>query len=203
MSALIRRPSAHQNIALKWARERNKRGYGVTPNSVVYFIEAPEADAIKVGRTTQLDKRFSTLQMSCPFELKLLGTAPGDGEHEQRVHHLFRKEHMRGEWFRNGGHLRTFVDAVLRLPNARRQEFIEREPSVPESICRPEADIEARRYIRSLVEVMAEQVGPWKAARMYARAAGAAISKDDDYDFGDVDRDALFETEDETNATAD
>lgn len=196
MSVLNRKRNDYQDVALTLARTRQAKRFREDAQSLVYFIAAPEAEAIKVGVTKQIDRRFSTLQMACPFDLVLLGVASGGHQHEARIHMLFRKERLRGEWFRDGGFLRTFIDAVLRLPESERTEYIEREPSVPENICRNEADIEARRYVRRLVEVVAERSGPWKAARIYARVAGASLSDDDD-DYGDVDRDALFETEED------
>ena len=43
--------------------------------------------------------RLRELQTGHPYELELLGTIAGDSTDEKRLHHRFRKFHMRGEWY--------------------------------------------------------------------------------------------------------
>lgn len=169
MSALTRKRNSYQDVALAFAQERQRQPLSL-PESVVYFIAAPEAEAIKVGITRQLDRRFSTLQMACPFSLVLLGVVPGNGVHERRIQLLFRREHMRGEWFRDGGQLRSFIDAVLKLPEAKRTEYVEREPSIPHDIARPEEEEEARRYVDNLLVELAAEIGVVEACKIYLKA---------------------------------
>jgi hypothetical protein len=167
VSALIRKRNVYQDAALSFARARQPT---FRPMSVVYFVAAPEAEAIKVGITKQIDRRFSTLQMASPFALTLLGVVPGGIEHEQRIQLLFRREHMRGEWFRDHGNLRSFIDAVLKLPEAERTEYVEREPSVSSDICRPEAEAEATKFIENTLVLLAEEIGVVETCKLYLRA---------------------------------
>lgn len=140
------------------------------PNSFVYFVECPEAFAIKVGFTSQVERRFSMLQTSSPFELRLIGTVPGGLDHEARLHWLFRKERTRGEWFRDGGPLRSMIEALMRLPEAKRTELVEREPSAPVDVCRPEAEQEARAEIEQLLIAVADELGMMAACELYRKA---------------------------------
>ena len=60
---------------------------------------------IKIGYTNNLDRRLETLQIGNPLELELLHvilheTAEEAEEHEAKLHHKFRRHHLRGEWFR-------------------------------------------------------------------------------------------------------
>ena len=148
---------------------RERRKLQRPPGSFVYFIECAEAFAIKIGFTSSVARRFSMLQTSSPFELKLLVTVPGGVEHEARLHWLFQRERIRGEWFRDGGGLRSMVDALMRLPEASRTELVEREPSMPQNICRPEAEREAREEIEQLLISVADEFGVMAACELYRK----------------------------------
>jgi hypothetical protein len=57
------------------------------------------ADRIKFGKTSDIDKRFSTLQGSSPIPLKLLGHhwLPDDAEEE--IFQFLKDDRVHGEWF--------------------------------------------------------------------------------------------------------
>lgn len=70
--------------------------------AVVYFIT--DGTAVKVGYTTDLNKRLSTLQVGNPRRLEVLrvvpfATATEAYEYEQSYHNTNRRYQVRGEWF--------------------------------------------------------------------------------------------------------
>jgi hypothetical protein len=73
---------------------------------VVYLISA--SGHVKVGIATNIKNRFSSLQVSCPFPLKLLKTwkCANAREKEYSLHNKFAQFRQNGEWF-------LFPDLVL------------------------------------------------------------------------------------------
>jgi len=112
-------------IAMKKSKEYKKdfitfeqycEGIGITARSVLqainrqsrkhpqilYFIANEALDAVKIGLTTNIARRLSTLQISSPVELKPVLLCQCSQNLEREVHAQFKAEgwHIRGEWFR-------------------------------------------------------------------------------------------------------
>ncbi len=66
---------------------------------VVYFIEAPATGLVKIGKTTDLQKRFAALSTQSPTPLRVLKTIPGYSDEERALHERFAKHRRHGEWF--------------------------------------------------------------------------------------------------------
>lgn len=66
---------------------------------MIYFIAAPDFGAVKIGLAVNPQKRLSSIQSSCPCDLKLLAVCFGDREVEQALHRQFAQDRRRGEWF--------------------------------------------------------------------------------------------------------
>ena len=70
-------------------------------NGVVYFIHMKgNLEMFKIGYSTNLNKRLESLQIGNPHVLcvyKIIDNV--SRKIETRLHHLFRKNHIRGEWF--------------------------------------------------------------------------------------------------------
>lgn len=71
-------------------RSRAVRGH-------VYFIQA--GDKVKIGFSTRPLDRLKALQTSHPDQLKIIGTMLGLRRLEGHLHDMFRRWHVRGEWF--------------------------------------------------------------------------------------------------------
>lgn len=99
------RQKAARNAALL-ARRRRADGE-------IYFISDGKGH-IKIGFAVEAKKRLSTLQCGHPDSLSIVATMPGNRHVEKGLHTRFRKEHVRGEWFKNSGELATFL---LRMAN--------------------------------------------------------------------------------------
>lgn len=67
--------------------------------SCIYVIGAQGSSTVKIGRTTDLAKRFATIRCMSPIPLKILWTHPGGKELETRLHRHFAKRRLHGEWF--------------------------------------------------------------------------------------------------------
>lgn len=67
---------------------------------MVYFIQAYENGAIKIGYTTNLDRRLAALQTATGRPLTLLGTRTGSTQDERALHRKFAEARLDGEWFR-------------------------------------------------------------------------------------------------------
>ncbi len=89
------------------AAAEKKTNYVSKPHTVVtYFVKGVGTDLIKIGRTTNLPTRLSTLQTGSPVKLKLIGLAEVD---EGEVKHLFRRDRVYGEWYKDSPRLRKFI----------------------------------------------------------------------------------------------
>lgn len=71
----------------------------------VYFIAAGDRGPIKIGRARNVDKRLETLQTGNHLELILLATiychsSEHAAEVEHKLHRIFKKQRIRGEWFK-------------------------------------------------------------------------------------------------------
>jgi hypothetical protein len=75
----------------------------------VYFIQDTASLAIKIGFTTNINKRRSALQISHAAPLKLLGMLPGSQVDELRLHEQFATLRLTGEWFRPERELLDFI----------------------------------------------------------------------------------------------
>lgn len=65
----------------------------------VYFIQAGEAGAVKIGTAKSSVNRLRDLQIGCPMDLTLLREIPGGAEIERLLHGRFSDLRIRGEWF--------------------------------------------------------------------------------------------------------
>lgn len=84
--------------------QRHKRRNLKRNAPCVYFIQS-DAGLVKIGKTSNIKKRMSSLQGSSPVELKLLHTIPCESDEEAflleaALHVRFMASRQRGEWFR-------------------------------------------------------------------------------------------------------
>ena len=62
--------------------------------------------AVKIGRSSDVERRRKQIQTGCPYEIKTILILEGQGELEPKLHGMlkeYRTAHFRGEWFREGG----------------------------------------------------------------------------------------------------
>jgi len=87
---------------------------------MIYFVACREANAVKIGATgdtgSDLHKRFSMIQGSCPLRLELLGVQDGYKIEERRLHAHFSSALIHGEWFRFTDEIRAHCATLLPVP---------------------------------------------------------------------------------------
>lgn len=79
------------------------------PKTRVYFIRAVESGKIKIGFTSKLPERFTSIMTSCPEPVELLGSIAGTLADEQALHVRFAHIRHVGEWFRGEHDLLDFI----------------------------------------------------------------------------------------------
>jgi hypothetical protein len=80
--------------------ERISRGVK-QKRGIVYLIRE-EHGAVKIGKTINLEQRFSTLAAQVPYDLELLLAIESDDIHalEAELHRRYAASRINGEWFR-------------------------------------------------------------------------------------------------------
>lgn len=93
------------------SRELNVRQDQV---SFVYFIQSKDGGPIKIGCTTDVEKRRATLQTAHATELRVLATMRGGHRVEKSLHEGFTNDRVRhnGEWFRPSSNLLDFIREI-------------------------------------------------------------------------------------------
>lgn len=77
---------------------------------VVYFISCDQPDyPIKVGSTTNVEKRLAQIQNACPWPLRVLAVAAGGSSVEREIHRAFREDRLSGEWFKRTNGLMEII----------------------------------------------------------------------------------------------
>lgn len=93
----------------------------------VYFIVAKATSLIKIGISTDVEMRRRDLQSAAGIPLEVALTIPGIRADEARLHRRFYQERTLGEWFRDGGLVREFLDKLLTLDEAQQVEAIQEQ----------------------------------------------------------------------------
>ena len=86
--------------------------------SIVYFVREGRRGRIKIGHTTDIEQRITTLQTSVSEPLRLLAAMPGDRFLERRLHDRFASYRYRGEWFEPSAAIFEFLHEWLREEEA-------------------------------------------------------------------------------------
>lgn len=75
-----------------------------------YFVEAIGQGLIKIGKSTDVEKRIDSLQVASAHELRVICVI--DGDHEQHWHRRFNANRAGGEWFHFTDELRAAIAAM-------------------------------------------------------------------------------------------
>lgn len=95
----------------RWSQvERMLGGGGPEALSRVYFIEMNEF--IKIGFTTNLDRRMEDLAHGHPYEINLIHHIEGSFNTESDLHRKFKHLHVRGEWFSKAPDLLQYIEEL-------------------------------------------------------------------------------------------
>lgn len=75
---------------------------GREPSNVrgrIYFVQAGEDGAIKIGFAQNLESRLAAMRTDSPVALRLLASIPGTLMLEKKLHKRFAAAWLHGEWF--------------------------------------------------------------------------------------------------------
>lgn len=84
------------------------------PRSYVYFVQAEKSLAIKIGISTNVAARFSSLCTGNHEKLRLVCWTEGGDVKERALHKRFAEYRIHYEWFNPGPRLVDFIHTVLR-----------------------------------------------------------------------------------------
>lgn len=93
----------------RWAGVRDRgRFYPPAPKPAeyVYAMRCPFTGFVKIGISRDPEERRKGMQTALPGDLELVETAPAPNGalDEQWLHRVYRRHHLRGEWFDLRGH---------------------------------------------------------------------------------------------------
>jgi hypothetical protein len=77
----------------------------------IYFIEC--AGYVKVGFSIEPTRRAMAVQVSNPFDCRLMGTARGGTDDEKKYHERLSDFHHRGEWYILTDEVRAAIEALI------------------------------------------------------------------------------------------
>jgi len=102
------KPNTLQTRAFRYRKRQSK--VGVLPFEIVYFIQSGKDGPIKIGITRfSVSDRIATMQTGNPYKLRLIGVIKGNLEKESEIQRRFRKDRIRGEWFRPSIELMNYL----------------------------------------------------------------------------------------------
>jgi len=86
-------------------------------NYLIYFIQSGRKGAIKIGYTSNLERRLAELQIGNPSILHVIAALPVGSEKkainlESSFHKLFKSQHVRGEWYSSSINIKKAMDKI-------------------------------------------------------------------------------------------
>lgn len=78
---------------------------------MIYFIQDGDDGPIKIGYSSEVEKRVQALVTSSHKNLKILFAMGGDMDKEKELHDLFDFAHKKGEWFWPVKSLVAFIES--------------------------------------------------------------------------------------------
>lgn len=91
-----------------------------------YFVGSREHKMVKIGQTTKLKARMSSLRNSSPVPVKLFAVVFGSPSIEYALHERFSESRMHGEWFKLTDEISDCIEAI------KARDFAK---YIPESLC--------------------------------------------------------------------
>lgn len=93
-----------------WIASRYPNTVARSRRSMIYVVQRDSDDAVKIGWSSDVERRTRELRKGETFQLVLLFVFPGDKPDELRLHTRFAADRLEGEWFRFGDAIREWLD---------------------------------------------------------------------------------------------
>ena len=77
---------------------------------LIYFIREEGSNYVKIGSSCNPERRIEDIQTSNPRKLELVRMIDGGDRAETILHSIFKKDRVRGEWFRISKELEQFMN---------------------------------------------------------------------------------------------
>lgn len=94
----------NRRVAKRKAKKSKKQ-----EDKKVYFLQASPDGLIKIGYTSNLDSRISSIRSDSPSEIRLLASVDGTRELEAELHEEFASYNQHGEWFKPSREILQYV----------------------------------------------------------------------------------------------
>ncbi len=78
----------------------------------IYFVKLDGFDYIKIGKSSQLKARLSSLAIGFPVKLILLCKFIALNHVERMLHQMFDEDRVRGEWFNGTDQIKSFMELI-------------------------------------------------------------------------------------------
>jgi len=86
----------------------------------VYFLKLENSEPfIKIGFSTNIPERVRNIRQQMPYPIACIAIIPGADSYDERdLHNRFKDLKVKGEWFRPGERLLTFIDGLQNIESA-------------------------------------------------------------------------------------
>ncbi len=95
---------------LAWVESHRGKSVSFNRSSTIYFAQRQTDGAVKIGWTSDVERRLRELRKENRVAVVLLAAFPGDKPDEGRMHLRFAADRIDGEWFRASPSLMSLVN---------------------------------------------------------------------------------------------
>lgn len=95
-----------------WVKEHHPRSIAFDRSSVIYIVSRGIDGAVKIGWTSDVERRVRELRKETRDTIAILAMLPGDKPDELRLHSRFQDDRIGGEWFRRSSKMVAFLNAL-------------------------------------------------------------------------------------------
>lgn len=108
--------------------------FGLRYYTIIYAIHAPASGRIKLGRTMNIERRFSSLCASSPQELVLLGHCWMPDDAEAEIHAFLKEDRCHGEWFTATERVRSIAALIAAKKDTDLARALGMDRMIPEHV---------------------------------------------------------------------
>lgn len=76
---------------------------------MIYFLKNKKVDVVKIGYTSNIQRRIKQLEQQSKCKLKLLLLMPGNILNEKELHKHFKNCNISGEWFNYSEAVKSYI----------------------------------------------------------------------------------------------
>ena len=99
---------------IDYMKSKGKKVSKNTNKTIIYFIQQGNGGSIKIGISSNIEKRLASLQTGSPYKLKVLLTIKGSEKLEKEIHSKFAEYRLSGEWFKPVKQITDYINQKLK-----------------------------------------------------------------------------------------